>query len=254
MTAESIEDRIAVIILAAGKGTRMKSQRAKVLHSVAGRPMILYVIDAAVHIAGGNVVVVIGTQAEEVRALVSDYADVEFAVQESQLGTGHAAMCAFPALAEHVDHVVVLCGDVPLITPETLDRLVQSHISSNPAITILGARIDDPSGYGRIKQKADGAVERIVEQADATDEEKKINTVNTGIYCINRKFLKTALSRIGSDNAQNEMYLTDIVGIAAESGKKIELMLCSDSREMIGINTREDLERVEAIILGNEKP
>ncbi|MFP4194064.1 MAG: sugar phosphate nucleotidyltransferase [Desulfobacterales bacterium] len=254
MRAEPIENRVAVIILAAGKGSRMKSQRAKVLHSVAGRPMILYVIDAAVRIAGSNIVVVIGIQAEKVKALVSAHADVEFAVQERQLGTGHAALCALPAIEDHVEHVVVLCGDVPLIKSKTLDRLVRSHISRDPAVTVLGARLDDPSGYGRIKQKADCSVERIVEQADANEEEKKINTVNTGIYCINRRFLKNALGRIGTDNAQNEMYLTDIVGIAAKAGKKIELMLCGDTSEMWGINTRDDLEKVESIILENEKP
>lgn len=254
MTAETIKDRVAVIILAAGKGTRMKSERAKVLHSVAGKPMILYIIDVAVRIAGNDVVVVIGTQAEQVRKLVSAHADVEFVVQASQLGTGHATMCALPALGEHVEHVVILCGDVPLITTETLDLLIRTHISHNPMVTILGAEIDDPFGYGRLKQNADGTVERIVEQADATEEEKKIKTVNTGIYCINRKFLKAALCRIGTDNAQNEMYLTDIVSIAAGEGKKIELMLCRDNSEMYGINTRDDLERVESIILGNEKP
>lgn len=254
MTAETIKDRVGVIILAAGKGTRMKSERAKVLHSVAGKPMILYVIDAAVQAAGNDVVVVIGTQAEEVRKMVSAHADVEFVVQARQLGTGHAAMCALPALKEHVEHVVVLCGDVPLITTETLNRLIRTHISHNPVVTILGAEIDDPFGYGRLKQNADGTVERIVEQVDATETEKKIKTVNTGIYCINRKFLETALCRIGTDNAQNEMYLTDIVSIAAGEGKKIELMLCRDNSEMYGINTLDDLKRVESIILGNEKP
>ncbi|MFO7930258.1 MAG: NTP transferase domain-containing protein [Thermodesulfobacteriota bacterium] len=245
---------VGVVILAAGKGTRMKSDNAKVLVPVAGRPMILYVVDAAVKTAGRDVVVVVGTQAEEVKALVSDHVNVYFAWQKNQLGTGHAAMCGLPSLGAHVDHVVLLCGDVPLITAETLERLIRSHTTRSPAVTVLGAEIENPSGYGRIKQNPDGTVDCIVEETDASEEEKKITTVNTGIYCVNRKFLESALYRIDTDNAQNEIYLTDIVGIAAETGETSELMLCLDSNEMCGINTSQDLEKVEAIIRKNEKP
>ncbi|MCF8025710.1 MAG: NTP transferase domain-containing protein [Desulfobacteraceae bacterium] len=254
METELLKEPVAVIILAAGKGTRMKSDRAKVLHPVAGRPMILYVIDAAVRIADKDVVVVIGTQSEEVRPLVSAHADVDFVVQQHQLGTGHAAMCALPALREYVEHVVILCGDVPLITTETLNRLIHAHIRANPAVTVLGARIEDPTGYGRIKHNKEGSVERIIEEADASDEEKRINTVNTGIYCVSKEFLEAALSMVDTNNAQNEMYLTDIVGIAAEAEQKIGLVLCRDNNEMRGVNTKKDLERVEAIIRCNEKP
>ncbi len=254
MKKNPVKENVAVIILAAGKGTRMNSDKAKVLHLVAGKPMILYVIDTAVRIAGKDVVVVIGTQAEEVRAVVSAHSDVNFTLQKRQLGTGHAARCAIPSLADHVEHVVILCGDVPLIRAETLDLLIENHIGRQPAVTVLGARMENPHGYGRLKQNQDGSVEAIVEEADASDEEREINTVNTGVYCVNRKFLEYALLQLDTDNAQNEMYLTDIVRIAAASNRKIELMLCRNSNEMRGINTRDDLERVEAIILGNEKP
>lgn len=248
------ESPVAVIILAAGKGTRMKSEKAKVLHSVAGRPMILYVVDTAARIAGKDVVVVTGTQSESVKDVVSSHARVSFVYQERQLGTGHAASCALPALKDHIEHVVVLCGDVPLITPETLNGLIDMHIGSQLDVTILGARLENPGGYGRLKINADGAVERIVEEADATEAEKSINTVNTGIYCVARNFLEYALKQINTNNAQAEMYLTDIVGIAADSGKSIGLMLCRDNNEMHGINNFDDLEKVETIIYGNEKP
>lgn len=254
MNPESSKKPVAVIILAAGKGTRMKSEGAKVLLPVAGKPMILYVVEAASRIAGRDVVVVIGNRADEVRSIVSEHAEVDFAVQHEQLGTGHAAMCALPFIGEHVEHVVVLCGDVPLITAETIDKLIKSHVCSNSAVTVLGARLDEPSGYGRLKQNSAGAVEKIVEELDATEEEKKINIINTGVYCLKRRFLGAALSQVGTSNAQNEMYLTDVVGIAAEKGQKIGLMLCSDKNEICGINTTEELERVEALISGNEKP
>ncbi|MFW6011784.1 MAG: sugar phosphate nucleotidyltransferase [Desulfosalsimonas sp.] len=254
MKKEAARSTVAAVILAAGKGTRMQSDKAKVLVPVAGKPMILYVVETAVSIAGKDVVVVVGTQAEEVKALVSEYADVDFALQQNQLGTGHAAMCALSALGSHVEHVVLLCGDVPLITTETLQRLIQKHISRSATVTVLGAKIENPSGYGRLKQNPDGSLKSIVEEADASEEERKINTVNAGIYCVNKEFLESSLSRIGSDNAQNEIYLTDIVGIAAGSEKSAELMLCHDNNETCGINTKEDLEKVEAVIRRNEKP
>ncbi|MBS3756890.1 MAG: NTP transferase domain-containing protein [Desulfobacterales bacterium] len=254
MNPDKTEGAVAVVILAAGKGTRMNSDKAKVLHPVAGRPMLLYVVDAATRIAGKEVVVVVGTQAETVRDVVAAHANVGFADQERQLGTGHAAICAMPALADHVRHVVFLCGDVPLITPDTLQRLIDTHVGQKLDVTILGARLENPAGYGRLKQKSDGTVASIVEEADASAAEKAINTVNTGIYCVARDFLEDALTRIRTDNAQAEMYLTDIVGIAAGDGKRVGLMLCADQNEMRGINSPADLEKVEAIIHRNEKP
>lgn len=245
---DKITDSIAVIILAAGKGTRMKSDTAKVLHCLAGRPMILYVVDTATRLAGDAVVVVVGTQAERVRSVVSAHARVEFALQERQLGTGHAVLCALPALPENAEHIVILCGDVPLISLETLRGMVRLHVNGEMDITVLGARVENPAGYGRLKKKADGTVERIVEEADATESEKAIKTVNAGTYCVSRKFLETALSQVQTDNAQSEMYLTDIVGIAASAGKKIGLLICPDNTEIYGINSCSDLEKVEALL------
>ena len=154
---------VAAIVLAAGKGTRMKSVKAKVLHPVAGRPMILHVVDAALGVAG-NIVVVVGTQADEVKSIVLSHATVDFALQAEQKGTGHAVLCAMPALPENADHVMILCGDVPLISRETLAMLVARHTGNGHDITVLAAKVKDPTGYGRLKQKADGNVACIVEE------------------------------------------------------------------------------------------
>ncbi len=242
------EHNIAAIILAAGKGTRMESDKAKVLHLLAGRPMIHYVLDAAAQIAGNAVIVVVGTQAEEVRAAVSARSRALFAYQARQLGTGHAVLCAMTELPKHTEHVLILCGDVPMITARTLQELAAQHIRGCNDLTVMGARVEDPTGYGRIKQRTDGTVLSIVEESDAAPSEKSIQTVNTGMYCANRNFLEKALLQIRPNNAQKEMYFTDIVEIAAHAGMRVGLMLCPDSREMIGVNSREDLKRVETMV------
>lgn len=243
----NVSSGIAAIVLAAGKGSRMKSEKAKVLHPVAGRPMILHVVDAALGVAV-NIVVVVGTQAEEVKSLVLAHASVDFAFQPEQKGTGHAVLCAMPALPKNADQVLILCGDVPLISRDTLAHLAAQHIANGHDITVLAANVDNPTGYGRVKQKADGTVACIVEESDATAAEKDITTVNTGIYIVDRPFLESALLQIKTDNAQTEMYLTDIVEIAVESGRRVGLMICQDNREMMGINSRQDLQRVEALV------
>lgn len=243
----SIHPSVAAIVLAAGKGTRMKSEKAKVLHPVAGRPMILHVVDAALGVAG-KIVVVVGTQADEVKSVVLAHATVDFALQQEQKGTGHAVLCAMPALPEDADHVMILCGDVPLISRETLARLVARHTGNGHDITVLAAKVENPTGYGRLKQKADGSVACIVEESDATAAEKAITTINTGIYIVDRPFLETALMQIKTNNSQSEMYLTDIVEIAVASGKRVGLMICRDNRQVMGINSRRDLQRVESLI------
>ena len=243
-----MNNHVTAVILAAGKGTRMNSGKAKVLHCLAGKPMINYVLDAACQISGNSVTVVVGTQAEEVEKVVSRHFPVRFARQARQLGTGHAVLCALPALPEDARHVLILCGDVPMITSHTLSRLVSQHTGEGNDLTVLGARIDDPTGYGRLRQRADGTVASIVEEADATAEEKGIRTVNAGIYCAERHFLTQALLQIQNHNAQSEMYLTDIVGIGARDQKRIGLLLCTDFLEISGINTQPDLQKVEALI------
>jgi UDP-N-acetylglucosamine diphosphorylase/glucosamine-1-phosphate N-acetyltransferase len=248
-----MDHRFAVVILAAGLGKRMKSTRAKVLHEVLGRPMVVYVVEAAVQIAGKAVVVVVGNQAEEVRRVVSRAAEVAFAFQERQLGTGHAVICALPQLPAASEEIMVLCGDVPLITAATLKTLVADHLRAGHDATLLAVDLNHPQGYGRILTAPDGRVSGIVEEADATDEQRRIRTVNSGIYCISRRFLEEALPQLTRDNAQGEFYLTDIIRFGYKSGRKVGATWAHDPDEIVGINTPEDLARVEAILGGRTR-
>ena len=247
--------KTAVIILAAGKGTRMGSDTAKVLHPIDGKEMILFVVDEAVRVAGNNVVVVVGTQAERVKEVVSrNHPGIRFALQEDQLGTGHAVSCAVPELPGHAEHVLILCGDVPFIRASTLLELVKSHIRSENVISVLGAEVDQPYGYGRLVTDENNRILAIVEEADATEDERKIRLINSGIYCVNRLSLKSFLDRIRTDNVQKEMYLTDIVGIAAGEGARIGMTVSTDNHEVMGINTPADLRKACAVIASNENP
>ncbi len=239
----------AVVILAAGLGTRMKSSRAKVLHEILGRPMILYVLEAAERIAGDNVVVVIGNQADRVREAVSPFYRASFALQREQLGTGHAVQCALPSIPGQTEHVLILCGDVPMIRYETIRWLVEDHTAKRRDVSLLTVDMEEPSGYGRVVFDENGTVHRIVEQADATDTEKTIRTVNTGIYCVRKSFLSDALTLLDRDNQQGELYLTDIVRIGHEKGKEVGALISSHFEEFIGINTQEDLQKV-SILMG----
>ena len=241
-------DNIAAIILAAGKGTRMKSDKAKVLHRLAGRPMIGYVLETAVKVFGPNIIVVIGNQADTVRRTVAEAADVWFAHQHEQLGTGHAVQCALPELPAKIENVIILCGDVPLINEKTLKSLINTHLQAQNAVTLLGVDLEHPSGYGRLVTDGDGNVIRIVEEADATDREKGISTINSGIYCIHRQFLEQTIAQLKANNAQNELYLTDLIEIAATNNAPVGMILAQEPSELLGINTLEDLKQVEALI------
>ena len=242
MTNET--ESVAIVILAAGLGTRMKSNKAKVLHSILGRPMITYVVDTAQAVAGDNVVLVVGHQADEVRSTIAKRANVAYAFQSEQLGTGHAVMCALPTLPENARHVVVLCGDVPLLRYQTLKRFIHDHCSQQRTLSVLAVKLDNPTGYGRIVQDESGQVIGIVEEADATPAQKAIQLVNTGIYCIDKGFLTTALQKISSDNAQGEYYLTDIVGVAHSTRLPIGVTIGEKPDEFTGINSRDQLEAV----------
>jgi UDP-N-acetylglucosamine diphosphorylase/glucosamine-1-phosphate N-acetyltransferase len=239
---------IAVVILAAGLGKRMKSDRAKVLHTVLGKPMVVYVVEAAIPIAGKAVVVVVGNQAEEVRREVVRRAEVVFAYQDQQLGTGHAVKCALPHLPVKCEEVMVLCGDVPLISTATLKGLVDEHVQGGRDATLLAVELDSPIGYGRVLLAPNGQLNGIVEEADANSEQRAIRTINSGIYCINRRFLEEALPRLTNKNAQGEYYLTDIIRIGYEMGRKIGVAWALEPDEILGINTPQDLDRVEKIL------
>jgi bifunctional UDP-N-acetylglucosamine pyrophosphorylase/glucosamine-1-phosphate N-acetyltransferase len=238
---------VVAIILAAGKGTRMKSSRAKVLHEVAGVPMIQYVVEAARAVVE-DVVVVIGHQAEAVREALRSYPMLRFSVQEEQLGTGHAVMIAMPEVRAGIHDGVILCGDTPLIRPETIGGLIDHHKATRGDLTLLGTTLEEPFGYGRIISDAQGDVIRIVEEADATDAEKKITTVNTGTYCVKIDFLRKSLPALSSDNAQGEFYLTDVVERAYREGHPASLVKVCDTLQVLGVNTREELARAEGLL------
>jgi UDP-N-acetylglucosamine diphosphorylase/glucosamine-1-phosphate N-acetyltransferase len=239
---------VAVVILAAGMGTRMKSDKAKVLHEIQGRPMILYVVETAKAVAGDNVVMVVGNQAGIVRDTLSQIAALQYAYQEKQLGTGHAVLCALPYIPAHCEHVVILCGDVPLILPKTIKRLVAEHFDHRRDISLLGVELENPAGYGRIMLDTNQQVIGIKEEADASEEQKQIKLINSGIYCVRKEFLTDSLPKIQSNNAQKEIYLTDIIAIGYETQMKMGLMVGSDRLEILGINTCEDLAIVDAIM------
>jgi len=239
------DDRLWAVVLAAGKGTRMKSGRAKVLHELFGRPMVRHVVDRVRRAGVEGIVVVTGHQAEAVEAVLA--ADrVRFARQEEQLGTGHAVRCAEPALPADCDRVLILCGDTPLVEPSTLEALVGGHGTN--AVTVLTTVLDDPTGYGRVLTDGTGRVTAIVEEKDADAGQRAVRRVNTGIYCVERAFLFDALARLRNDNRQGEYYLTDIVAMAVAEGRPVGRVTAPDPREVIGVNSRLELARAEAIL------
>ena len=228
----------------------MKSDKAKVLHKINGKPMILYVAQTAKNVSENCIVFVIGHQAEQVKKTVSDFGDFEFAYQHEQLGTGHAVSCALPVLPDYINDVLILSGDVPLLTSETVIRLIRDHKSAKRDLSMLAVNIDNPEGYGRVFYDENMNVTKIVEEADANIEQKSVKTVNSGIYCVDKDFLSSALKQIDSDNAQKEYYLTDIIQIGYSEGKKVGAFVSDDYEEVVGVNSLKDLNKAE-IILAN---
>lgn len=243
-----------VLILAAGLGTRMRSNLAKVLHRLDNRPLINHVCRTASALAPRKIYVVIGHQGEDVKRAVLEELDaeaVEFAWQTEQLGTGHAVNSARQFLENEDSTLLVLSGDVPLIRAETLAALVrqhQTHRGRGAASTPLTVKLEDPTGYGRILRDEAGLFERIVEQKDASEDERQIKEINAGIYCFNSKKLFSALSRVRNDNAQGEYYLTDVPGLLRQEGEDVSLYPHQDPREVSGINNRAELADMEQIL------
>jgi len=232
-------DELAAIIMAAGKGTRMKSDLAKVLHPIRGRAMIHYVVETAQKLGASPIVVLVGHQKEKVMAELEGQT-VRFAVQEPQLGTGHAVMCALPQLEAKNQLALILSGDVPLIGIETLKSLISHHRRTGAAATVLTARADHPKGYGRIVRQSSGHLAAIVEERDATEELKKIDEINSGIYVFNVGDLRATLPKLRTDNDQREYYLTEAVRLLASSGQIVAA--CEGSfQEVRGINTVAEL-------------
>jgi bifunctional UDP-N-acetylglucosamine pyrophosphorylase/glucosamine-1-phosphate N-acetyltransferase len=238
---------LAVVIVGAGKGTRMKSSLAKVLHPLAGRPLIVHVLELAQQLAPQWLIAVVGHQAEVVQALCEGQG-VTCVRQEPQLGTGHAVAQTAPLLADFSGDVLVLYGDVPLLQLTTAQALWQTHRCEQATVTVLTAYLDDPTGYGRIVRDAQGRMVRIVEEHDASAAERAIREINSGIYCLSAPFLFPALQRIGRDNAQGEQYLTDVVAVAVQEQRTVAHLVAQDAQEIIGINTRVDLAHQEAIL------
>lgn len=242
-------NNLEVVILAAGLGTRMKSATIKVLHRAAGRPIIDYVLDLAAEVSDRPPIVVVGHQREAVQHSIGDRA--RFALQEQQLGTGHAVMQAVPLLhRENLagTRVLILSGDVPLTRPETLRQLAHIHDREGNALTLLTMKLPDPGMYGRIVRERDGSVMRIVEAKDASEAEKRIDEVNAGIYLFDAADLFENLRNLSTNNAQGEYYLTDLIAMIRGGGKRVGAVIAADPVEALGVNSRSELAVVEAEI------
>lgn len=237
--------KIAVIILAAGQGTRMKSSLPKVLHPLAGKPLVLHVIENAARVVTETPVLVIGHGADEVRAAVGSKA--RFAVQHTRLGTADAVKAAHPVLADFTGLILVVSADMPLFTPATLQRLVNSQRSNSGVMTMLSVCMDDPHGFGRVVRNADGTVAAIVEEAQADAATLAIHELNVGAYCFRSDWLWGALERI-KVSPKGEYYLTDTVELAVRENQRVECLMVEDADETIGINTPIHLAEAEAVL------
>lgn len=240
-----MENRYA-IVLAAGQGTRMKSTLYKVLHPVMGRPMVQHVIDQLQGLHLSKTLTIVGHGAEQVKEQLGDAS--AYILQEKQLGTGHAVKQAAPLL-EHASGVtLVICGDTPLLTKETLSSLFEHHIQSRAKATVLTATVDDPTGYGRVIRDQDGSVAKIVEHKDATEEQLSVKEVNTGTYCFDNQLLFQSLNKVSNNNAQGEYYLPDVMEILKQANEKIVAYQTEDIDETIGVNDRIALAKAEKIM------
>jgi bifunctional UDP-N-acetylglucosamine pyrophosphorylase/glucosamine-1-phosphate N-acetyltransferase len=238
---------IHIVVLAAGKGTRMKSGLPKVLHPASGMSLIRHVLRCARALAPRTTTVIVGHQGADVQQALADQPGVRFALQEPQLGTGHALLQAEPFLADERGTVILLSGDVPLLRPLTLERMVERHRAAGAAATVLTAELDDPQGYGRIVREA-GRITAIVEHRDASDQQRAIREINSGIYAFELGPLFDALRQIGSSNAQGEYYLPDLVTIYRRRGLPVEAVPAGDPREILGVNSRIELAEVSEIL------
>ena len=229
--------KLKTLILAAGKGTRMKSDLPKVLHKVNGIPMIKKILDICKGIGSEENILILGHKKE---LILEEIGEVEYVLQEEQLGTAHAIMQGEKKLKDFQGDVMILCGDTPLLTEETLRKLYIHHKSTNAVATILTSEYDNPFGYGRIVKK-DGQVVGIIEEKEASEEIKAIKEVNAGVYCFNSKELFEALSKVNNNNEKGEYYLTDVIGINVAEGKKVECFKLEDNREILGVNSKVEL-------------
>lgn len=241
---------LAAVVLAAGEGKRFKSSTPKVLHALCGRPLLAYVLDALEPIETRRTVVVVGRGADEVKEAVKGISKRKptFALQEKQLGTADAARVADDALGTFSGDVLILPGDSPLMTTDTLQALVDHHQASGAAATVMTAELADPTGYGRIIRGFGGTVERIVEERDATADERRTREVNTSVWVFDRAALRTALTKIDRSNVQHEFYLTDVVAVLNEKGEQVEAFTVADANQALGANSRVELADIAALM------
>lgn len=240
-----MEDIIAVV-LAAGKGTRMKTNKAKVVHKIFGKEMIKRVVETAYKAGIDDIVTVAGHKREDVEAVLGD--SVTYVYQDELLGTGHTVMQAIPYLKDKKGKVIILYGDVPAVRPETLQKLIAKSVQDKSYGTVLTALVGNPKGYGRIIRDDVGHIKEIVEEKDATEEQKKINEINSGIYCFDIQELILALEKLTPNNAQGEYYLTDVIKIMNDKGLKVSGMIVEDKTEILGVNDRTQLEMLTRIL------
>ena len=238
-------NKVGAIILAAGKGTRMKSNKPKVTFKLAGKSLVERVVETASKLNSTLTCVIVGYMKEDVIKLVDKYDNIAFAEQKEQLGTGHAVKIAKDVFKDFKGDIFILCGDVPLTTPETLQGLIKTHREMNAACTVLTHVIDDPARYGRIIRDANGNIDSIVEYKDASAEQRKIREINTGIYCFKKEKLFSALEEINNDNAQNEYYLPDTLKILNQQNEIVAGHILDHFVEAAGINSQEQLAQLE---------
>jgi bifunctional UDP-N-acetylglucosamine pyrophosphorylase/glucosamine-1-phosphate N-acetyltransferase len=239
---------VTAIILAAGKSTRMKSKRPKPLHEICGKPMLGWILDACYAADVNRVLLVVGHGKDEIIAAFGNDKRIEFVEQTEQLGTGHAAKMCAAHLQKHPGDVLILAGDVPLISGQVLKTLRQAHKDERAAATMATARLDDPTGYGRVVRSEDGQFMEIVEQIDCTPQQREIREVFPSLYCVKSEDLLMALSKLSNANKKGEYYLTDIYGILRKAGKKVVAIEAATSEDIIAPNDRQQLADADAVM------
>ena len=237
-----------VVILAAGKGTRMKSATPKVLHPLAGRPLVEHILSAVDQLTTASTTLVVGHGADRVQSALAGRPNLQYVVQSPQLGTGHALMQAEPVLKGRKGYVLLLNADVPLLEPGTLLRLLEAHRNAKAVMTVLTAELDDPYGYGRIVRDSDGHINRIIEERDASSEQRAIQEVNGGVYALSLAPLFEHLNQLATDNSQAEYYLTDLVGMYRQKGLRVDALRLDTADELRGVNSRLDLAELSQVV------
>jgi bifunctional UDP-N-acetylglucosamine pyrophosphorylase/glucosamine-1-phosphate N-acetyltransferase len=237
-------ESLATVILAAGEGKRMKSDLVKILHPVCGRPMVTYVIKAARAVGSDRIILVVGHQWERVVDALQQER-VEFVVQEERLGTAHALLQTKQALVDFRGELLVLCGDTPLLSGATVSQLLERHRASGATASVLTAILENPFGYGRILRDPENMLDTIVEEKDATDEQRAFKEVNSGAYCFRAPLVFDILDKIGQDNRQGEFYLTDAIAVLRDQGLPVAAVVAQDAQEALGVNSREQLLEAE---------